>query len=146
MTHSDYHLKITLLKNANLSSYDSHAWKIIFIDVSSRQHLASFLQFDDIGSVLDKAQKSLDTQQSKSASKHDTTLSEGFKVFESKKFGIKIQHPSNWDDYEETGPADYSPDRIYRASFSSPSNKDFMDTVFTSFQIDKLASPTTLEK
>ena len=107
-----------------------------------------FAQSDDIDSVLDKAQKSLDNQQSESESvgKDGTTLSEGFKLYESKKFGLKMQYPSDWDSSEETGPVDYSPDRIFIATFGSPSNKEFLDTVFTSFQIDKLPSPTTLEQ
>jgi hypothetical protein len=103
-----------------------------------------FAQSDDIGSVLDKAQKSLDTQESESESvgKDETTLSD-FKVYESKQFGLKMQYPSDWDSSEETGPVDYSPDRIFVATFSSPSNKEFLDYAFTSFQIDNLLSPTT---
>jgi hypothetical protein len=107
-----------------------------------------FAQSDDMASVLDKAQKSLDTQQSESESvdKDETTLSEGFKVYESKQYGIKMQYPSDWDSSEETGPVDYSPDMIFVATFTSPSNKESLDTAFSSFQIDKLLSPTTLEQ
>ena len=105
-----------------------------------------FAQSDDMGSVLDKAQKSLDTQQSKSASKHDTTLSEGFKVFENKKFGIKLQYPSDWYYDEKVGPIDSSPDQIYSVSFTSPPNKDTTDVVFAWFTIEKLKDKISLEE
>jgi hypothetical protein len=84
--------------------------------------------------------------QFESVSKDDTTLSQGFKVYESKQFGLKMQYPSDWDSSEETGPVDYSPDRIFVATFSSPSNKEFLDHVFTSFEIDELLEPTTFEQ
>jgi hypothetical protein len=102
----------------------------------------------DIGSVLDNAQKSLDSQQSDSESigKDEPRLFDGFKVYENKQFGLKMQYPSDWDHSEDTGPVDYSPDRIFVATFGSPSNKEFLDTAFSSFQIDKLPSPTTFEQ
>ena len=105
-----------------------------------------FAQSDDISSVLDKAQKSLDTQQSQSASKHDTTLSEGFKIFENKKFGIKMQHPSDWYYDEKVGPVDGSPDQIFSVSFTSPPNKDIVDVVYFWFTIEKLKAKTSLEE
>ena len=107
-----------------------------------------FAQSGDIDSVLDKAQKSLNNQQSQSESvgNDETILSEGFKLYENKQFGIKMQYRSDWDSSEDTGPAEYSPERIFVAVFSSPSNKEFSDTAFSSFEIEKLSNPTTFEQ
>jgi hypothetical protein len=107
-----------------------------------------FAQSDDIGSVLDKAQKSLDNQQSESDSvnKDETTLSEGFKAYESKKFGIKMQYPQDWSYDERTGPVEDRPDELFTISFTSPPNKNIVDVVYAWFTIEKLKDKISLEE
>jgi hypothetical protein len=95
-----------------------------------------------LNTVLDGAKKSLNSQES--GSKNATTS--GFNTYESKKYGIKIQYPKDWDYFQESGSVDYSPNRLFVATFSSPSNKEALDTVFASFQVEKLKDATTREQ
>jgi hypothetical protein len=109
---------------------------------------SAYAQSDDIGSVLDKAQKSLDSQQSESKNigKDEPKLFEGFKVYESKQFGLKMQYPSDWDYTERTGPTNDRPDELFTVSFTSPPNKERFDVVYAWFTIEKLDKITLDER
>src|SRR5215213_12028017 len=68
-----------------------------------------------------------------------------FKTYENPFYGINLKYPTNWRYYEEIGPENFSPDRIFQVSFLSPSNKVISDMVFVWFNIEKIKNSLSLE-
>lgn len=98
-----------------------------------------FAQSDDIGSVLDKAQKSL-SQNTEDNIK--PTLSKGsYKSYENLDYNAKMQYPKDWD-FNETGYDEIFPDRVFNVRFNSPF-EDESDIVLFSIDIENLDHPST---
>jgi hypothetical protein len=68
-----------------------------------------------------------------------------FKTYENTLYGINLKYPSNWRYYEEIGPENFSPDRIFQVSFLSPSNKVISDMVFVWFNIEDIKDSLSLD-
>ena len=71
--------------------------------------------------------------------------SEEFKTYENLLYGINIKYPGDWRYYENNGPKNFSPDRIFQVSFLSPSNKVLSDMVFVWFNIEKIKDSLSLD-
>jgi hypothetical protein len=96
-----------------------------------------FAQSDDIGSVLNKAQKSL-SQNTEDNIK--PTLSKGsYKTYENLHYNVKMQYPKDWD-FNETGYDEIFPDRVFNVRFNSPVTSDI---VLFSISIENLDPTTT---
>jgi PsbP-like protein len=67
------------------------------------------------------------------------------KTYENSLYGINLKYPSNWRYYEEIGPENFSPDRIFQVSFLSPSNKVISDMVFVWFNIEDIKDSLSLD-
>lgn len=67
------------------------------------------------------------------------------KTYENSLYGVNLQYPSNWRYYEEIGPENFSPDRIFQVSFLSPSNKVISDMVFVWFNIEDIKDSLSLD-
>jgi len=68
-----------------------------------------------------------------------------FKTYENPFYGINLKYPTNWRYYEEIGPENFSPDRIFQVSFLSPSNKVISDMVFVWFNIENIKDSLRLD-
>src|SRR5215208_2177302 len=68
-----------------------------------------------------------------------------FKSYENPFYGINLKYPINWRYYEEIGPENFSPDRIFQVSFLSPSNKVISDMVFVWFNIENIKDSLRLD-
>jgi hypothetical protein len=68
-----------------------------------------------------------------------------FKTYENQFYGVNLKYPSNWRYYEEIGPENFSPDRIFQVSFLSPSNKVLSDMVFVWFNIENIKDSLRLD-
>jgi hypothetical protein len=75
---------------------------------------------------------------------HDASSLE-LKTYENSLYGINLKYPSNWRYYEEIGPENFSPDRIFQVSFLSPSNKVISDMVFVWFNIEDIKDSLSLD-
>ena len=71
--------------------------------------------------------------------------SEEFKTYENPLYGINMKYPDDWRYYENNGPENFSPDRIFQVSFLSPSNKLLSDMVFVWFNIEKIKDSLSLD-
>jgi hypothetical protein len=71
--------------------------------------------------------------------------SEEFKTYENQFYGVNLKYPSNWRYYEEIGPKNFSPDRIFQVSFLSPSHKVISDMVFVWFNIENIKDSLSLD-
>jgi hypothetical protein len=96
-----------------------------------------FAQSDDIGSVLDKAQKSL--SQNTKDNIEPTVLESDYKSYKNLDYNVKMQYPKDWD-FKETGYDEMSPDRIFHVIFNSPVDSDI---VLFSISIENLDPPST---
>lgn len=67
------------------------------------------------------------------------------KTYENSLYGVNLKYPSNWRYYEEIGPENFSPDRIFQVSFLSPSNKVISDMVFVWFNIEDIKDSLNLD-
>jgi hypothetical protein len=67
------------------------------------------------------------------------------KTYENSLYGVNLKYPSNWRYYEEIGPENFSPDRIFQVSFLSPSNKVISDMVFVWFNIEDIKDSLSLD-
>jgi hypothetical protein len=68
-----------------------------------------------------------------------------FNTYENPFYGVNLKYPSNWRYYEEIGPENFSPDRIFQVSFLSPSNKVLSDMVFVWFNIENIKDSLRLD-
>ena len=71
--------------------------------------------------------------------------SKEFKTYENPLYGINMKYPDDWRYYENNGPENFSPDRIFQVSFLSPSNKLLSDMVFVWFNIEKIKDSLSLD-
>jgi hypothetical protein len=67
------------------------------------------------------------------------------KTYENSLYGVNLKYPNNWRYYEEIGPENFSPDRIFQVSFLSPSNKVISDMVFVWFNIEDIKDSLSLD-
>ncbi len=103
----------------------------------------AYAQSDDLGSVMDKAQKSLNQKAENSIG--PTSLEGDYKIYENHDY-LKLQYPSDWVHSEKIGPVDGSPDQIFSVSFNSPPNKKPYDWVLVWFTVEKNSKTTSLEE
>jgi hypothetical protein len=96
-----------------------------------------FAQSDDIGSVLDKSQKSL--SQNTEDNIKPTLSKDGYKSYENLDYNVKMQYPKDWD-FNETGYDEVFPDRVFNVRFNSPVTSDI---VLFSISIENLDHPST---
>jgi len=68
-----------------------------------------------------------------------------FETYENTFYGVNLKYPDNWRYYEEIGPENFSPDRIFQVSFLSPPNKVLSDMVFVWFNIEKIQDSLSLD-
>ena len=68
-----------------------------------------------------------------------------FKTYENTFYGVNLKYPSNWRYYEEIGPENFSPNRIFQVSFLSPSHKVISDMVFVWFNIENIKDSLSLD-
>lgn len=101
----------------------------------------AFAQSDDVGSVLDKAQKSL-TQESES-SIAPTLLEDDYKSYENLDYNVSMQYPKDWS-FEETGYDEIFPNRFFHVIFNSPVESDIV--LFSITLEDLKPSSTTLNQ
>ena len=105
-----------------------------------------FAQSDDIGSVLDKAQKSLDTQQSKNTKPPSIATKSidysNYKKYENLTHGVKIKYPKDWI-YQGSPNDESSPDTVFNVNFFSPVVGG--GVVLVGLSIEKLSPGTSLE-
>ena len=98
-----------------------------------------FAQSGDIGSVLDKAQKSL--SQNTEDNIEPTLLESDYKSYENQKYNVKMQYPKDWA-FKETGYDEIFPDRVFHVRFNSPFEVE-SDIVLFSISIENLDPTTT---
>jgi hypothetical protein len=104
-----------------------------------------FAQSDDIGSVLDKAQKSLsqnakDTNYSSTATNADNS---NYKTYENVTHGVTLKYPKDWlVTYQPTDYYEYFPETTFNVKLVSP-EVDYREGVMVSIYIEKLQPSTT---
>jgi hypothetical protein len=94
-----------------------------------------FAQSDDVGSVLDKAQRSL-LQNTEDNTKPNLSKG-GYMSYENLEYNVKMQYPTDWSFKETKGSDEISPDRVFQVTFNSPFEVA-SDIVLFSIEIENL--------
>lgn len=103
-----------------------------------------FAQPDDLGSILEKAQESLSSQQS-DENNGPSLLENNYKTCENVDYNVKLQYPEDWN-FRETGYDEIIPDRVFNVRFNSPEEAEAGIVLF-SVSIENLdPSSTTLNQ